>query len=470
MSIENACQAVGTGDSDDEEEPSLLDTLPIEVKSLVDDLLFPKKDPRLCQLRTLSTDRLQTMFKAGHQRQLSGDTLVGSDDEQAKTSFVVPECPVPNSSVLDSTNVQSEDKEVQSKDEEDQPEDTEVQLEGDETQLYKQLAFYNASLYDSEEERIRAEVGAEWKAAFKAQGRRHRQNNLDNEESFMNDLRRVDARCCAVQREGQRFRHQRDKLLVDLDVVKEERDELKEERDELQEKINLDTYSDENATLREDNARLCGLIEYGRQIGLEKVMGLEYQIQDQELTISTVFQENTELRDELAEVAEEKRFLWSERAADKAALRGLLEQMGPLDEELAEAREELRATKECWARDTETLEEVSEQKYQLGLQLAATVVENNNLKLAAGGQQQQDMQNGWAEGLIHLALQLVARMQSLDTELQRQGLNMCNEERAALMSYCCQTLGPHGVNVSALAADDKALMERAVSVTASPTP
>ncbi len=447
MSIENACQAVGTGDSGDEEESSLPDTLPIAVKSLVDDLLFPKKNPRLCQLRTLSTDRLQTLFKAGHQRHLSGDTLVGSNDGQTKTSFVLPECSVPDSSILDSTDVQSED--------------TEVQLEGNEIQLYRQLAFYNASLYDSEEERIRAEVGAEWKAAFKSQGRKHNQDILDVQEGHMDDLKRVDTRFGAVQREGQRFKHQRDDLLVQLKVVKEERDELQESSD-------LDTYSDENATLREDNARLRGWVEYGRQIGLEKVMGLEYKIQDQEITISAVFQENTGLRDELAEVAEEKRFLWSGRAADRDALRGVLEQMGPLEEELAEAREEIRATNECWARDGETLDEISEQKYQLGIQLAATVVENNALKLAAVAQQ-QGMQNGWAEGLIHLALQLLARMQSLDTELQRQGSNMYNEERAALMSYCCETLRPHGVNVSALNADDKALMEGAVLVTASPT-
>jgi len=468
MSIENACQAVGTGDSGDEEESSLPDTLPIAVKSLVDDLLFPKKNPRLCQLRTLSTDRLQTLFKAGHQRHLSGDTSVGSNDGQTKTSFVLPECSVPNSSILDSTDVQSEDKEVQSEDKEGQleenegqSENTEVQLEGNEVQLYRQLAFYNASPYDSEEERIRAEVGAEWKAAFKSQGRKHNQDILDVQEGHMDDLKRVDTRFGAVQREGQRFKHQRDDLLVQLKVVKEE-------RDELQESFDLDTYSDENATLREENARLRGWVEYGRQIGLEKVMGLEYKIQDQEITISVVFQENTGLRDELAEVAEEKRFLWSERATDRDALREVLEQMGPLEEELAEAREEIRATDECWARDSETLDEISEQKYQLGIQLAATVVENNALKLAVVGQQ-QGMQNGWAEGLIHLALQLLARMQSLDTELQRQGSNMYNEERAALMSYCCETLRPHGVNVSALTADDKALMEGAVLVTASPT-
>lgn len=102
----------------------------------------------------------------------------------------------------------------------------------------------------------------------------------------------------------------------------------------------------------------------------------------------------------------------------------------------------------------------SSKRPKLESQLAATTAENHGLRLAAVGQQ-QDMQNGWTDGLIHLALQLLARMQSLDTELQRQGSNTYNNERATLMSYCCEILHPHGVNVSALVADDVAQMETA---------
>lgn len=353
MSIENVCQAVRIGDSRNEEISTVPDNLPIETKSLVDDLLFPKKNPRLCKLRTMSTDRLQSLFQGAHQRRLSGDTLVELDYQHTKIPSSILDNSAHSSSILNETDVQSDalTEHPSHSADRDLPELWEM----NEVKLFRELPFYNASLYDSEEERIRAEVGAEWKAAFKFIGRKHHQDLVDVEEDHMDDLRRVDKRFGVEQRQGQRFKLQRDAAMGELKVVKKERDELKENLD-------LDTYSGENANLREDNAYLRGLIEYGREIGLEKVMGLEYQIQEQDLTINTVFQQNTELQDELAEISEEKRFLWSERAADKNALRDVMKQMGPLEEELAQVKEENKEMKDKRAKDSEAFDDIFQQK------------------------------------------------------------------------------------------------------------
>lgn len=455
MSIANACQAVGTGDSSDEETLGVQDTLPIPMKSLVDDLLFPMKNPQLYKLRTLSTDRLQTLFQAGHQRHISGDTLVGSDAGQTKFPCTIRDYSINDSSILDLVNMQSEDKEGH---------------------MFRELPFYCASLYDSEEERIRAEVQAEWKAAFKFMGRKNHQNILDIQEDHMDDLKRVDRRYGAMQRQGQHYKRQRDAAMAELHVVKQEREDLKEN-------LGLDTFSCETAKLQNEIARLLGLMEYGRQIGLEQVMCLEYELEEQHVTNSAVFQENAELKNELAELSEERQFLWSERAADKAALKDLLEQMDPLEDELAEAKAKNDEMKDNWARDSEALDDISEQKAKLENQLAAAATENNALRANQAtsngaldveeqdaGRQQLDTGNGSIDELIHLALQLLARMQYLDTELRNQGFDMYNAERESLMSFCCEALRPHGVNTMALIADDEAQQGAATATAAAPSP
>ena len=55
----------------------------------IEDLIFPKKDPRLC--RTMSTGRLETVIQVnlvqlGHSRNFSGDTMVSEDTEKTNTS------------------------------------------------------------------------------------------------------------------------------------------------------------------------------------------------------------------------------------------------------------------------------------------------------------------------------------------------------------------------------------------------
>ena len=84
--------------------------LPIPEIRPLEDLLFPKKDPRIC--RTMSTDHLSTLislthFTRSHARSLSGQTIVSPDTPQVSTSALFAENVSPTISSLELAGIQS---------------------------------------------------------------------------------------------------------------------------------------------------------------------------------------------------------------------------------------------------------------------------------------------------------------------------------------------------------------------------
>ncbi len=600
------------------------EALTIPEKSLVEDL-FPVKDPRLCKLRTLSTDRLQTLFQFGHQRRLSGETLVELEYKQPKTPSSLIESTEQSLTTLSETDLRLDILTILPFycPELGEPE----QWEDNEVELFKELPFYGTILEDSEEERIIAENDAKWKKLFKLQGKKHYEHTLEIYEEHDDTLKQVHKRFVGLDKQSQRFKDQRDTVAVELKATKQQRDELKEKLDEnvANDDHNIDTYSNENVALREEITRLRGIGVYMQDLALQKVLVLEYQLQEQDNVTTAVFQQNTDLQNELAEVSEEKDFLWANRASDReasllqigqlrdelseasaqneflwanraedrVAFENVLEQIDELKSELVVAdvendalRADLVTAKEAsdaiyrqlqsvtaaqdqqpaqTAEDQKALDETSKQYSDLEKRAAASFtalrkeqiqnrldrdsssktikqltveleqernvsellrLSHEEYKRANEGSsrmlqehevnehvqrltdevailhqmlterdladgvateetdpesqdtlledltavtQQRDMQTQSINDLIHLPLQLFTRMQSLDTQLRSQGLDMYNDQRAALMSYCCQTLQPLGADVSNLIADDEA-KEEAAAAAATPKP
>ena len=139
----------------------------IDIRPL-EDLLFPRKEPRLC--RTISTDRFATLklpnpFERDHTRSFSGETMVNPSTPRTDDSSSFVEETFPSISSLDLagtlsnliTGVPLYNSFL----------DLLEQRQGQRLNILKLLPFYDAILEDSEEERIENLVAQKWRMVRK---------------------------------------------------------------------------------------------------------------------------------------------------------------------------------------------------------------------------------------------------------------------------------------------------------------
>ena len=363
----NACQAIQTSESRNDNISTVLDTLPVGKKSLVDDLLFPRKDPRLCRLRTLSADRLQTLFQVGHQRCLSGDTLVEVDDQQTRVPTSHVERSSRNSSIQDQTGIQLEllmQLPFYNLGFEDPG-----QWESLEVALFKELPFYNAVLEDSEQERIGAVVEAEWKVVLKFKGKLHYQEMAELKEDHEDTIRSLhesSAESMALwRRRTQKFKLENKAVKAELKSSNTLCDELKKklENTELHDEHSAETRPNEHTLIREENARLRGVIVFMQDIGRQKVTDLYYQLLEKDIITNDVFQQKSRVENELLEkdivinnIFQQKAQVENELQDRDFVIHDLYEQKAQVKNALAQAAEENHLLSTNWAKDKEAFD------------------------------------------------------------------------------------------------------------------
>ena len=377
ISKENVSQA---------ERSAAIHALSIGQKPPVDTFLFPRKNPPLYKLRTMSTDRLQTLFLSKLRRCFSGDTLVELDNQQkwtpssplaqsiANTPFTARTCaqldfPMQLSSHVSNSEI-SEPREDRAVD------------------LFNEMPFSDETKEKLEKKRIKAKNDANWTVVLKLKGKQHYEEISDLKEEHQATLKftnkSFEDQMASLRKRTQYFQLKNNAIKAELKSMKTERGELEKKLNSLliveHDTIDAGTRPEEHTMLREENIRLRGVISFMQDLGSEKVTDLQCQLREKDIEIEDVFKAglmkvieiHSQLRnsevivDEVFQTGLEKESEFQRQLQEKdRIIDGAFHQNTRLERELAKATEENYALRANYAKDKEAFDANYEQLHYL---------------------------------------------------------------------------------------------------------